>query len=226
VAPARLGSVRGEVVDDGGAPGTGGSSWGGSNRRRRPPGTGGSDLQIGAAPARIERVVWWLRSSERWRARWCAQIDEGSALFIATRGCCGAVRKSTCSRLLRRASELGEGVALFCGSWRSVWRRQRGRAVAGLVALLPLLPRRSRKQVVVSGAGGHGSGLRACLARPRWHGDAQRARRGSRGCVYWRGGAWPVRVHGAHGRDASGILAVLGAHPPAIVELLLDQGLS
>jgi hypothetical protein len=35
VAPARVGSVRGEVVVDGEAPGTGGSSGDGSNRRRR-----------------------------------------------------------------------------------------------------------------------------------------------------------------------------------------------
>ncbi|KAE9892523.1 hypothetical protein GP695_34665 [Enterobacteriaceae bacterium TzEc051] len=54
MAPARVGKVRGEVVDDGESTGSGGSSWGGSNRRRRPPGTGGSDLQIGAAPATIE----------------------------------------------------------------------------------------------------------------------------------------------------------------------------
>ena len=54
MAPARVGKVRDEGVDDGESTGTGGSSWGGSNRRRRPPGTGGSELQIGAALATIE----------------------------------------------------------------------------------------------------------------------------------------------------------------------------
>ena len=54
MAPARVGKVRGEGVDVGESAGSGGSSWGGPNRRRRPPGTGGSDLQIGEAPATIE----------------------------------------------------------------------------------------------------------------------------------------------------------------------------
>jgi hypothetical protein len=183
VAPARFGSMLDEVVDDGEAPGTGGSSWNGSNRRRASAASGGSEASIGRRRWLMSTVEWLRWSSEKRGRCWCAQIDEGRSPFIGARGCCGAVRKSTCSQLLRRASELGEGMALFCGSWRSVWRRQHGRAVASLVALPPCLPRRSRGHVVVSSAGGHGSGLRACLAASRCHGDAQRARRGSRACV-------------------------------------------
>jgi hypothetical protein len=65
-APAVAGSVRDVDVDDGEAPGTGGVSWIGSNRRRRGAVLAGSGLQIGATPARIERVVGWRRSSGGW----------------------------------------------------------------------------------------------------------------------------------------------------------------
>jgi hypothetical protein len=47
VAPAAVGSVRGEVVVDGAAPGTGGSSGDGSNRRRRATVLAASGGEIG-----------------------------------------------------------------------------------------------------------------------------------------------------------------------------------
>ena len=107
-----------DVVDEE-APGTGGSSWNSSNRRRRPPGTGGSDLQIGAAPAMIERMVGWRRGSERWGVRWCAQINEERSPFIGEGGCCGAETKSTCARRLRRLVELGGDAVGFSSSRQS-----------------------------------------------------------------------------------------------------------
>ncbi|KAK1626836.1 hypothetical protein QYE76_001151 [Lolium multiflorum] len=71
------------------------------------------------------------------------------------------------ARLLRRAVELGEVVAVFYGSWRCYWRRQRGRAVARLVALLPCPSRPRRTRVGFSGDGGYGSWPRACLVAVR-----------------------------------------------------------
>jgi hypothetical protein len=211
VAPARVGSVLGDDVDDGEAPGTVGSSWGGSNRRRASAAITGSEAAIGWRQWAMSRVEWlWWSSEERGR-RWCAWIDAGRSPFIGTRGCCGAVKKSTMARRLRRAVELGEVVAVFYGSWRCYWRRQRGRAVARLVALLPRRPRRVREQVIVSGAGGHGSGLGACLVASRCHCGAQRVASGARACSRsWRG-ACPVYARGVHTRDASGVQGAMDA---------------
>jgi hypothetical protein len=115
------------------------------------------------------------------------------------------------ARLLRRAIELGEVVAVFYGSWRCYWRRQRGRAVARLVALLPRRARLRRIGVLFSGDGGHGSWSRSCLGALRCHGEAQRVRRGSRGCSRsWRG-AWPGCVRGVHALDASGVQGAMDA---------------
>ena len=167
-----------------------------------------------------------MRSGERWGVRWCAWIAQGSSVFIGASEGCGAVRWSTWARRLRRASELGEGVALFCGSWRCVWRRQRGRATSGLVASLPCLPRRSREQVVVSGGGGHGSGL----------GRVWRRRGGKQVLNSFTGGPGRARGGGAARgqctstactratRAASG--RVLGARPPALVVVELDSGVA
>jgi hypothetical protein len=78
--------VREEVVDDGEAACSSGEAWGSSNRRRRSPGTGGSDHQIGAAPASIGCVVWSWRSKDGRRRGWGAQLRPGSPLFIESRG--------------------------------------------------------------------------------------------------------------------------------------------
>jgi hypothetical protein len=53
---------------------------------------------------------------EKRGVRRCAQIVKWRPLFIGARGCCGAVRKSTMARLLRRARGLGSDAALFYGS--------------------------------------------------------------------------------------------------------------
>jgi hypothetical protein len=82
VAPARVGSVRDEGVDDGGAACSSGIVRGGSNRRRRPPGTGGSDPPIGLAPASIEVATGAGRSGGEWWSWWCAQNVEGRPPFI------------------------------------------------------------------------------------------------------------------------------------------------
>ena len=173
-----------DVVDDGEAPGTGGSSWNGSNRRRASAAITGSEASIGWRQWAMSRVEWlWWSSEERGR-RWCAWIDAGRSPFIGTRGCCGAVRKATMARLLRRAIELGEVVAVFYGSWRCYWWRQRGRAVARLVALLPRRARLRRIGVLFSGDGGHGSWSRACLVVAWRRGDAQRLVSESRTCLW------------------------------------------
>jgi hypothetical protein len=88
------------------------------------------------------------------------------------------------ARRFRRAIELGEGVAVVYGSWRSERWRQRGRGASGWVALLPRRPRRVREQVIVSGGGGHGSCLGACLAMSWWRGRAQRLDREARACSW------------------------------------------
>jgi hypothetical protein len=121
------------------------------------------------------------------------------------------VKKSTMARLLRQAIELGEVVAVFYGSWRCYWRRQRGRAVAKLVALLPCPSRPRRTRVLFSGDGGGGSWSRACLGALRCHGDAQRVASGARACSRsWRG-ACPVYARGVHTRDASGVQGAMDA---------------
>jgi hypothetical protein len=114
------------------------------------------------------------------------------------------------ARRFRRAVELGEGVATFSLSRRSERWRQLGRAAARLVALFPCLPRPRRIGVSFSGGGGHGSWSWACLAASRWHGDAQRLASGARVSVSEWDGACPVRVHGVHTRDTSGIRARSG----------------
>ena len=151
-----------DVVDDGEAPGTGGSSWNSSNRRRRPPGTGGVDLQIGAAPAMIRWVEWWLRSSERWGVRWYGWFGPGNLLFIESHEGCGAVMRATWARRLRRAIELGEGAGVFVASPRSSGWRQLGRGGPGGVAFLPCPSRPRRTRVGFSCDGGCGSWSRAC----------------------------------------------------------------
>ena len=51
MAPARVGSVLGEVVDDGGEAGSSGGARGGLVRRRFLQGFRGGELSIGLAPA-------------------------------------------------------------------------------------------------------------------------------------------------------------------------------
>jgi hypothetical protein len=118
-APARDGNMLEVDVDDGGSPGTGGSSWGGSNRRRASAAITGSGVAIERRRWLIEAVEWLRWSSEKRGRRWCAQMAQGSALFIATRGCCGAGKKSTRARRLRRAVELGGDAVGFSSSRRS-----------------------------------------------------------------------------------------------------------
>jgi hypothetical protein len=118
----------------------------------------------------------------------------GNLLFIGLREGGGAVARSTMARLLRRLVELGVVMAMLYVSRRGERWRQLGRGGPGWVALLPRRPRRSREQVVVSGAGGHGSGLGACLAASRCHCGAQRVHRGSRACSRWWRGACPGRA--------------------------------
>jgi hypothetical protein len=210
-------------VDDDEAACSSGKAWGTSNRRRRSPGTGGSDRQIEAAPASIEWVAWSCRSRDGRRSWWCAWFGQGSPLFIEGRGCCGAVKNSTMARRFRRARELGDGAGLFCGSWRSVWRRQRGRAALDWVALLPCLPRQWRDLLIVSG-GGPGFVSRACPTGSCCHGDAQRVEGGARGCLCWRGGRWPVLpvVRACATRPACWV--DLGARSPASCCFFLDNG--
>ena len=118
--------MRGEGVDDGESTGTGGNSWIGFNRRRASAASVGSEVAIGWLRRRMWMVEWLRRSSEKRGVCWCAQFDEWSSPFIGLREGGGAVARSTMARLLRWSIELGEGVALFCGSWRVVWRRQLG----------------------------------------------------------------------------------------------------
>jgi hypothetical protein len=85
--------VRGDVVEDGGSPGTGGVAGGGVNLRRLLRRLHGSDDEIGG--------LWWLmwsggwsrRSSERRGCRWCEELREGSAPFIAARRGRGAAQR-------------------------------------------------------------------------------------------------------------------------------------
>ncbi len=59
---------------------------------------------------------------------------------------------------LQRASELGEGVALFSGSWRSSWRQWRGWAVPNAVGRLPCSARPWRKAFSSPATAGAGRG--------------------------------------------------------------------
>jgi hypothetical protein len=192
-------------VDDGEAAGSSGGARGGLVRRRLLQGFRGGDLAIGLAPVTIEVVNGVRRSGEGWGVSWCAWFGPGNALFIGLSKGCGAGWWSTCSRRLRRASELSEGAAVFYGSWRSERWRQRGRGGPGWVALLPCPSRPRRTRVGFSGDGGHGSWSRACPTASGCRVRAQGARRGSRAWARWLRGACPGRVHGAHGRDASGM---------------------
>ena len=82
VAPAAVGSVRGEGVDDGEAPGSSGASWGGSNRRRASAVVTGSEVAIGELRRVIGAVRWSRSLREERGVCWCAQIDEWGLLFI------------------------------------------------------------------------------------------------------------------------------------------------
>jgi hypothetical protein len=188
-------------VDDGEAAGSSGGARGGLDQWRLLQGFRGSDLAIGLAPATIEVANGARRSGEGWGVRWCAQLLPGNALFIGLSKGCGAVARSTMARLLRRLVELGVVMAMLYVSRRGERWRRLGRGGPGWVALLPRRPRRLREQVVVSGAGGHGSGLGACLAASRCHCGAQRVHRGSRASGRRWNGAWPVAAM----RDAVGI---------------------
>jgi hypothetical protein len=115
------------------------------------------------------------------------------------------VARSTMARLLRWSIELGEGVALFWCSWRRVWRRQRGRAVARLVALFPCLPRLRRIGVSFSGGGGHGSWSWTCLVASWSPGGAQPTARWSRASASEWDGACPVTSVSVHTRDVIGM---------------------
>ena len=118
MAPARVGNVLGEVVDDGEAPGTGGGSRGGFLLRRSSATVGSGDLAIGG--------LWWLiehgevtRKSRKGRGVLrCEGIVEGMPPFIGSRLAVGAAARSTRARLLRRRRGLGEGAVVFTSSWR------------------------------------------------------------------------------------------------------------
>ena len=118
MAPARVGNMRDEVVDDGEAASSSGGARGGLVRRRLLQGFRGGDLAIELAPARIRWVEWWLRSCERWGVWWCAWIAQGSSPFIAAHGCCEAGWRSTMARRFRRLVELGEVMAMLYVSRR------------------------------------------------------------------------------------------------------------
>ena len=102
--------------------------------------------------------------------------------------------KSTMARRFRRARELGASASLFYGSWRSDWRRQRGRASSNLLALLPCMSRPWRGLLVVSGGGGPGSLFCACLAESWWRGEASGEGKGAREGGMQRGSACPWRA--------------------------------
>ena len=118
-APARVGSMRDEVVDDGEAAGSSGGARGGSNRRRFLQGFRGSELAIAATPTSIGLANGARRSGEGWGVRWCAPWRPGNALFIEAWRCYGAGLRSTSARRFRRAVGLGEGAAVFSSSRRS-----------------------------------------------------------------------------------------------------------
>lgn len=105
-------------MDDGEAAGSSGGARGGLDQWRFLQGFRGSDLAIGLAPATIEVANGARRSGEGWGVRWCAPLLPGNVVFIEASEGCGAGWWSTCSRRLRRASELGEVAAVLCVSRR------------------------------------------------------------------------------------------------------------
>ena len=66
MAPARVGSMLDEVVDDGEAPGSSGVAWGGLDRRRLLQSFRGSDASIGLAPVMIEVATGAGRGGGEW----------------------------------------------------------------------------------------------------------------------------------------------------------------
>jgi hypothetical protein len=124
VAPAAVGSVLGEGVDDGDPPGSSGTSWGGSSRRRGSAVACGSEASIGGLRRLIGAVRWSRSSREKREGCWCAQIVEWGLPFIGAEGHRSDAAHSTWARALRRSSELGEGAAVFSASrWSSGWRQ-------------------------------------------------------------------------------------------------------
>ena len=123
MAPATVGSVLGEVVDDGDPPGSSGSSWGGSNRRRASAVVTGSGVAIGQRYWAMSMGEGLRRSREERGVRWCEEINGRGSPFIGEGGYRGAVARSTTARALRRAIELGEGGVLFSVSRRPSVRR-------------------------------------------------------------------------------------------------------
>ena len=118
MAPARVGNVLGEVVDDGEAPGTGGGSRGSFLLRRSSATVGGGDLAIGS--------FWWLiehgevtRRSRKGRGVLrCEGIVEAMPPFIGSRLAVGAAARLTRARLLRGRRGLGDDAIVFTTSWR------------------------------------------------------------------------------------------------------------
>jgi hypothetical protein len=86
VAPARVGSVRGEVVVDGKAPGIGGSSGDGSNRRWRAAVLAASGGEIEGLQRLMSMGKWRRRSSEEWGWCLCEEMVEEGSPFIGAEG--------------------------------------------------------------------------------------------------------------------------------------------
>jgi hypothetical protein len=118
---ARVGDVRGDVVDDGDSSGTGGVAGDGVYHRRLLRRLTNSGGEIGR--------LWWLMWSGEWTRRtserrgcWrCEEIERGGPPLIGAGGATALWRGSTMERALQSASELGEGVVLFSMSWRFSW---------------------------------------------------------------------------------------------------------
>jgi hypothetical protein len=89
-APAVVGVVRRDVVDDGEAPGSSGASWGGLLLRRASATVSGGELAIGARQWLIDGIEAARRTVVRWGRDWRAQFGARSAPFIAARGGSGA----------------------------------------------------------------------------------------------------------------------------------------
>jgi hypothetical protein len=82
-APAVVGVVRRDVVDDGEAPGSSGASWGGLLLRRASATVSGGELAIGARQWLIDGIEAARRSCEVREGEWRAQFGARSAPFIA-----------------------------------------------------------------------------------------------------------------------------------------------